>query len=445
MNKMSIESPGIVLAWFLFLLGAGTASSETLAVDRGPWLQKARPSSMVIKWRTNFRSDSSVRYGTNSLLLEDRVDRPMNVLNHEIEVAGLQAATKYYYSVGTTTRTLAGGAGCYFITPPEVGTPQPTRVWVLGDSGTANGNAAAVATAYRTFTRDHYTDLWLMLGDNAYERGTDVEYQAAVFGMYRSLLRRTVLWPTIGNHDTGESEGPSLSIPYFSIFSLPMRGECGGIPSGTEKYYSFDYANIHFVCLDSMSSSRAVHGPMLTWLREDLSASTQQWLIAFWHHPPYSKGSHDSDRELNLIEMRRNALPILESHGVDLVLCGHSHCYERSFLLSGHYGYSSSFTKAMKVDSGSGRPEGSGAYVKEGTDPAGGMGTVYIVAGSSGMISSDGSLRHPAMFISLREMGSLVLDIAGDQLDAQFLDRTGNARDHFQVLKRKLIPSGEGG
>ena len=64
------------------------------------------------------------------------------------------------------------------------------------------------------------------------------------------------------------------------MFTLPQNGEAGGVPSGTENYYSFDYANIHFVCLDSSSSDRDVGSPMLTWLESDLSSTTQEWIIA---------------------------------------------------------------------------------------------------------------------------------------------------------------------
>ena len=70
--------------------------------------------------------------------------------------------------------------------------------------------------------------------------------------------------------------------------------------------------------------------PMAIWLRSDLAVTTNRWLVAFWHHPPYTKGSHDSDAEAELIEMRQNIVPILEAGGVDLVLSGHSHSYERS-------------------------------------------------------------------------------------------------------------------
>ena len=103
---------------------------------------------------------------------------------------------------------------------------------------------------------------------------------------------------------------------------------------------------------------------MLTWLQNDLASTTQPWVIAFFHHPPYSKGSHDSDTDIELKEMRQNALPILENAGVDLVLSGHSHSYERSFLIDGHYGTSSTFTSAMKKNGGSGREDGTGAYRK---------------------------------------------------------------------------------
>ena len=94
---------------------------------------------------------------------------------------------------------------------------------------------------------------------------------------------------------------------------------------------------------------------MMTWLAADLADTTANWIVAFFHHPPYTKGSHDSDTDVELVEMRENALPILEQGGVDLVLTGHSHSYERSFLIDGHYGVSSTFTAAMKKDAGSGR------------------------------------------------------------------------------------------
>jgi hypothetical protein len=182
--------------------------------------------------------------------------------------------------------------------------------------------------------------------------------------------------------------------------------------------------------------------PMLTWLENDLAANTNDWLIAFWHSPPYAWGTHDSDNIADstgrLVDMRENAVPLLESYGVDLVLCGHSHTYERSFLLDGHYGYSGSITPTMIKDSGSGRPDDTGAYHKAGTGPTPHEGAVYVVCGSSGWVTPD--VRnypgwHPAMFIKRKELGSMVIDVNSNRLDAIFLRETGEIDDHFTILK----------
>ena len=214
------------------------------------------------------------------------------------------------------------------------------------------------------------------------------------------------------------------------IFSLPQNGQAGGVPSGTEKYYSFDYANIHFVCLDSMTSGRTGTTPMAQWLENDLLTTAQDWIIVFFHHPPYTKGSHDSDAEGDLVEIRQNLVPILEAHGVDLVLSGHSHCLERSFLLDGHYGFSSTLIPSMKIDAGDGREEGSGAYRKNGL----GRGVIYTVAGSSGQ-ATGGQLNHPAHFISLNELGSVVIDWSATASTPLFLNASGATRDHYTLLK----------
>jgi acid phosphatase type 7 len=428
------------LAFSIAIISVFVSTGAAQSVTRGPYLQIATPNSTIVRWRTNIATDSRVTYGTTQGSLTLSAVSATLTTEHEVPLSGLAPATKYFYSVGSTTQVLAGNDSThFFVTSPAAGTASPTRIWILGDSGTADANAQAVRNAYLTFTGATHTNFWLMLGDNAYENGTDGEYQTAVFNMYPTTLRQSVLWPTIGNHDTAQSSNPPASLPYFAMFTLPANAEAGGMASGTERYYSFDYGNIHFICLDSMTSDRSATGPMATWLRADLASSTRQWTIAFWHHPPYSKGSHNSDTETNLVQMRQNFLPILEEAGVDLVLAGHSHSYERSFLIDGHYGTSSTFTNAMKKDGGSGRPDGTGAYNKPTLGPGVHEGAVYAVAGSSGQISG-GLLNHPAMFISLNNLGSMVLDINGDTLDAKFLRENGVIADYFRIVKGAVAP-----
>ncbi|HKQ38794.1 MAG TPA: metallophosphoesterase, partial [Verrucomicrobiae bacterium] len=372
-----------------------------------------------------------VRYGTTPGTFTSTVNDPVATTEHVVNVTGLQPLTRYYYEVGTGTAFFVGDANDFFETAPVAGTILPIRMWVIGDSGTASASAAAVRDAYINFAGTRHTDIWLMLGDNAYNSGTDTEYQNAVFNFYPSLLQNTTLWSTRGNH---ESDVGGAGSTYYNIFTLPRNAEAGGTASGTEAYYSFEYGNVHFICLDAMGSSRSATGPMATWLRNDLAAVMQDWIIAFWHHPPYTKGSHNSDAEVELIEMRQNMLPILEDGGVDLVLCGHSHSYERSFLLDGHYGTSTTLTSAMKLNSGSGREDGTGAYIKSTFGIAPHQGAVYAVAGSSGQISG-GTLNHPAMFISLNNLGSMVLDLNSNRLDAKFLRENGTIADYFTIIK----------
>jgi tetratricopeptide (TPR) repeat protein len=419
--------------------GGGPPAPETpnvaLALARGPYLQEGTPESIVVRWRTDRGADAVVRYGTSfaDLLYEERDTRAIR--DHAIALHALTPDTRYYYTVGSSAGPLAGAAGeLSFITAPARGTRKPLLIWALGDSGTADLNARHVRDAYRDWSGGRVPDVWLMLGDNAYQSGTDAEFQAAVFGVYPDLLSRGVLWPTLGNHDGISADSETQSGPYYDIFTLPSAGEAGGLPSGTEAYYAFDYANLHFICLDSYETDRSPDGAMMTWLRADALATRQDWTIAFWHHPPYSKGSHDSDRESELIDMREAALPILEEAGVDLVLTGHSHSYERSFLLDGHYGLSTTLTPAMKKDPGNGREEGTGAYAKPTAGPARHEGAVYVVAGSSGQ-ASGGALNHPGMYLSLNSLGSLVLDVDGERLDATFLNDKAQVLDHFTLVK----------
>jgi len=403
-------------------------------VTRGPYLQSGAPTSAIVRWRTDTSNDGRVRFGTDANFLTNFADEAAIAIDHAVLITGLEPETRYYYSVGSATVPIAASTNYFLITSPLPGTNRPVRAWVLGDAGTKDANQRAVRDAYYNFTTNTpRSDLILLLGDNAYQTGTDAEYQAGIFDIYTNVLPNTVVWSCVGNHDTAGVASPAPDIPYFNMFSFPTNGVAGGVASGTEKYYAFDFANTHFVCLDSMTSLRTTNGPMANWLRADLASTTQKWVVAFWHHPSYSKGSHDSDSATELVEMRQNLVPILEDNGVDLCLYGHSHNYERSILINGHYGLSSTFNDPMKVDAGNGRTNGNGAYRKPDA-PEFSRGAVYVTAGTAGQVGG-GSLNHPVMFMSLNILGSVVLDIAGDRLDLKFLTSAGVVQDYFTMLK----------
>ncbi|PAJ76268.1 hypothetical protein CJF42_00835 [Pseudoalteromonas sp. NBT06-2] len=423
------------------ITSAGEISPGDGSLLRGPYLQMGSDSRMTIKWRTDGSTDSLVLYGTDPNTLDQSVSSSQVTTEHEVVLSGLSADTRYYYSIGSTGNDgiLLGDNSTYFETSPTPGTATPTRMWVVGDAGTKNNNQRNVYNAYLAETGSQYTDLFIMLGDNAYSDGLDHEYQEAVFDMYPQLLRTTPVWSTLGNHDGHSADSETESGPYYDIFTFPRQGEIGGVASGTEAYYSFDYGNIHFIVLDSFETSRHLDGSMISWMQNDIQQATADWTIAFWHHPPYTKGSHNSDTESDLIQMRENFLPILEQNGVDLVLNGHSHSYERTKFIDGHYGLSNTFSNSQHaIDANGGHADGTGAYTKAQGNPAH-QGAVYITAGSSGK-KSGGALDHAAMFTSLNELGSLIIEVDGLTLNTRFIDDNGAVQDYFTISKSGELP-----
>ena len=230
---------------------------------------------MVIRWRSSRDGVGQVNYGINSGALTQVAHSAESSIDQEVLLANLAPDTRYYYKVsGDDTEY-------WFRSPPAEGSARPTRVWILGDSGTADLNATLVKLAFYDFNGGVTADLMLTLGDNAYDIGTDSNYQKAFFNMYAQSLPSTPVWPAIGNHDVDKGE-----LSYFDIFTLPADGKTGGVASGTEAYYSFNYANIHFISLDSELSSLSPTGAMYNWLTTDLTGNTQDWTVVYFHRPP---------------------------------------------------------------------------------------------------------------------------------------------------------------
>jgi hypothetical protein len=444
--------------------------------SRAPYLQFASPTLMHVVWRTEGPIRPVVRYGPEPGRLTHRTragdietraalgaddasvparwvplrtrehlqlprlhSAPVGTFQYEARLQDLEPATTYYYAVYDGDRRLTPEDATYrFTTHPPAGGVRPVRFWVLGDSGTGREPQAAVHDAMiRVVEREQRPlDFWIHVGDMAYDTGRDPEFQTRFFKVYDRTLRHSVCWPTMGNHEGATSSGRTGVGPYYDAYVVPMRGEAGGLASGTEAYYSFDYANIHFICLDSHDLDRRPGEPMARWLKADLEKANADWLIAFWHHPPYTKGSHDSDKERDLIEMRQHIMPIIEQGGVDLVLTGHSHTYERSMLMDGAYG-ANTVAENFILDDGDGDPSGDGPYRKSaGIHPH--EGTVQVVTGNAGAgLSRVGTM--PVMRRILLEHGSVLIDVHGDTLVARMINREGEESDLFSVVKRGKV------
>jgi 3',5'-cyclic AMP phosphodiesterase CpdA len=153
--------------------------------------------------------------------------------------------------------------------------------------------------------RDHPFDILVLLGDNAYPRGDPEKLPDTVFGPFGPVLDAGAeLLAILGNHDA-----PRASE---QVEALGMPG----------RWWAVERSGVLLVGLDTT----VPHDPeQLAWLEHTLATSDATWRIIAMHHPPYSAGYQGSSRDC-----REVFTPVFERHGVQLVLSGHDHDYQRS-------------------------------------------------------------------------------------------------------------------
>lgn len=411
---------------------------ETFAqVTRQPYLQAVTSNSVVIRWQSGTGDVGKVRYGTSpSSLTGTIVESDYEKIYHQVRVTALAPSTKYYYSVDGSSK---GTSEQYFVTAPVVGSKAPLRIWVISDFGQTNSkqNSRRLETVarWKSFNNDDYhASLVLSLGDQT-EDDAIYQLQHNYFNLLEPVLKTSPLFTVIGNHDYHDSVQN-----YLKTFTLPAQAEGGGVASGTQQYYSFNYANIHVVVLCTEIEDSLGRAAQVKWLKSDLDANKQEWLIACMHRPLHSGGYHRSDEdEDGDFQKRRSAwLPILENHGVDLVLQGHNHVYERSYLLDNLLGKTPTITAANKIDVGSGREDEVGPYRKKKGLPH--QGTIFVTVPGGGVATK--SFEHYSIFpvhYSGQE-GSVAIDVNGNRMDVKFLSdeldgKGSHVWDHFTIVK----------
>lgn len=458
---MKITTMKFALLIALMCFGFGIFAQT---VVRGPYLQMPTEHSIIVRWRTNIPTDSKVSFGQSPMNLIDEVTHSTLKTEHIMVLENLSPYTDYYYSIGSSQGMLSMPGNNYrFRTNPIPGDKVPIRVWAIGDFGKGNAQQVQVKQSYFDYADTTHTDVWIWLGDNAYADGKDFEYDEKVFDVpgFSDAFSFQPFWPSPGNHDYNEvwSQSTLFGIPYsniplsqhqgpyYELISVPQQAEVGGYPSNFELFYSFDYGNVHFLSLNSelYDFTETYNGinEMKAWIEEDLAQNTQTFTIAYFHQPPYSKGSHDSDavHERVMKAMREKVIPLLESYDIDLVVCGHSHVFERSHLIHGHYGGSGDFDAATMLMDGNGGDFLSGnAYVKD-HDNSTGDGTVYVVCGNSGSKTTSSDLNHPVMYFSDggdTQCGSFVMDIYRNRLDGRYLHMNGDVLDEFTIVKKDM-------
>ncbi|HMR62836.1 MAG TPA: metallophosphoesterase family protein [Anaerolineae bacterium] len=309
-----------LLALILFSPHPAQMSSDPLLWK--PYLQQLSDTSVVVQWVTQTGANPEVHYSTNAsfdtVASGDTRTADFGASLHRVELTGLRPSITYTYKIYLDGADLLPLETFSFKTGPSLGSDAPFTFTVFGDYGTNTDSQKALRDQ---LLLDSF-DFIVTTGDNASPAGNYPEFGTNVFDIYRDLFPTVSLFPALGNHDTQTENGQ----PYLDIFDLPPNA---WRTSDRERYYSFNYGNVHFAVLDSTVSldetDSAATDDMFDWLRDDLGQTPQPWQIVVLHHPAYSTGLHGSSAQV-----QAKLVPIFEAYGVDLVFSGHDHLYQRT-------------------------------------------------------------------------------------------------------------------
>ncbi len=264
------------------------------------------------------------------------------------QIEGLEADTLYHYSVEfdgeqTEDREFATAPGSGF----------PFSFVVYGDSRSDPLYPLGVPNRFHESvieTMGEYAfDFFMNVGDIVHD-GYDIRLWDVAQGIIAPISAEYPYYPILGNHEDRGEEGVEGIDVYEKLFSNP--GEASG--SGSELYYSFEYANAHYTVIDSNADIEP-DSEQGQWIAADLQAAGDnpdiEWKFMFMHHPPYSSsvvGIGDERQQVT----RRYIPAIAEEYGVAIVFTGHQHSYERSckdgvyYIVTGNGGALPSFVGA---------------------------------------------------------------------------------------------------
>lgn len=197
------------------------------------------------------------------------------------------------------------GAACVLALPGATTGGEPRVAFLAtGDFGVGGAAEQATGTSMQRFEARRSAGMLVLLGDNDYTQSPERfrENWRASFGWARRSGLRVA--GTIGNHDYVVDKG------RYEFRLLGMPGP----------YYTRRIGDAQLFLLDSNN----VNDRQTAWLDAALAASTATWKIAAFHHPPYTCGGH-----FGSIAVQRRWVPLFKQHGVQLVLSGHDHNYQR--------------------------------------------------------------------------------------------------------------------
>jgi len=316
-----------------------------------------------------------------------------------VEVTGLTPDTEYVYRVGTweSFDPISGTFKNATLSEPatfKTGLPKGTRTdFKVVFAGDSRGGYAKIAEQIDRLANID-ARMWFFNGDMN-DVGTQVEWDAW-FQVMQPVLRTRVLMPVQGNH---EATFANLYYTQYELPKMPTLAE-----NMHEHAWSVDFANVHFVGLDSNGEDMIVQ--QLEWLDADLASAVADpdidFIIAMMHHSSYSSSNHGQSPFVH-----EHFVPLFEKYSIDAVINGHDHNYERT--------------------------------VKIRQDAEADDGVTYVVAG--GFFSKgygNGNEWYTVTSHHGDKANYVVMDVSADTLSLTAYDGTGTeVLDQFELQKRE--------
>lgn len=319
---------------------------------------------------------------------------------HSAVLNGLRPNTRYVYRVGGPENW---SQPRYFTTAP--GIAQPFTFLVFGDSQSVNYQVWGT-TLHQAYQRQPQAAFFVNVGDLV-DRGQDYAHWQGWFNAAQGVVDTIPVMPVTGNHEMYTAGPHRFSQPV--LFTAQLKLPQNGPEQLKGQAYSFDYADVHIVMLDSQAGEQREFVPDLlerqaAWLEKDLQNTRQKWKFAVLHRPLYNNRPGEGESAV-----RRVFGPIFDKYHVDIVFSGHDHAYARTY------------------------PLHDGAIA---ASPA--QGTVYVACGRSGTKAyQDVQAKeyHEFFYDPLQEPNYLTVEVSQAAVQVRAFTQSGSLIDQWRITK----------
>ena len=290
-----------------------------------PFLTNKAEEGITINFRTFIPSKVSIKVYLKEnpdSFLEFKSSIPLEYNN--IRISGLKPGKTYFYIVtveDTYTENILQTVEKEFQTKPLDEDIQSFDFVSYGDTQIYDERHAYVV---ERIVKDKINPAFVIKPGDHTEEGTSEKSWSKFFEAAYPLSSETPYYLALGNHERNNTI-------YYKAFDLPKGGG-----DYSKRWYSFDYWNSHFVILDSnVLEDSPLYKEQLNWLENDLKNNQdKKFIFAIFHHPFWTTATEYGSMQENLPQGHyntKNWLPIFKEYGVDVVINGHIHAYERYF------------------------------------------------------------------------------------------------------------------